>query len=125
MFIPVRVLVTGGRDYSDKEFLFHVLDRWKEERGIVCIIEGGATGADTLAGLWARENGIELHTVPAEWSLGKRAGMLRNMKMLVEYNPDVVIAFPGGNGTANMIALAYKHNVPVIHPVGAGITPPV
>lgn len=111
--------MTGGRDYQDKEFAFHVFDRWRDERGIECIIEGGASGADALAGLWAKENGITLHTVPAEWTLGKRAGMLRNLKMLVDYNPDVVIAFPGGNGTANMIALAYKHNVPVIHPVEA------
>lgn len=116
MFLPVRVLVTGGRDYSDKEYLFYVLDRWHAERGIECIIEGGATGADALAGLWANERGIPLMTFPAQWELGKKAGMLRNMKMLIEGKPHVVIAFPGDSGTENMMAIAEKDGVPVIRP---------
>lgn len=116
MFLPLRVLVTGGRDYSDKEYLFHVLDRWHAERGIDCIIEGAATGADHLAGLWAIERGVPLETYPAQWELGKRAGMLRNAQMLIEGKPHVVIAFPGGSGTENMIQIAEKQGVTVIRP---------
>ena len=116
MFLPVRVLVTGGRDYADKEYLFDVLDRWHAERGIECIIEGGATGADALAGMWANERGVMLHVFPAQWELGTSAGMLRNTQMLVEGKPNVVIAFPGDSGTENMMGIAQKQGVPVIRP---------
>ncbi len=116
MFLPVRVLVTGGRDYADKEYIFHVLDRWHAERGIECIIEGDASGADSIAGLWAQERGVPLQTYPAQWELGKKAGMLRNLQMLIEGKPNVVIAFSGGNGTDNMVEIAEKNGIPVVRP---------
>lgn len=116
MFLPVRILVTGGRDYADQVYLFHVLDRWHNERGIECIIEGGATGADHLAGLWAKDRGVPLLTFPAQWELGKQAGMIRNAQMLIEGKPNIVIAFPGGNGTDNMCEIAERQGVPVIRP---------
>jgi hypothetical protein len=34
--------------------------------------------------------------------------------MLNEGRPDLVVAFPGGKGTAGMMALARKADVPVI-----------
>eukprot|EP01037_Dinobryon_pediforme_P021008 gene21008-21762_t len=46
----MRVLVCGGRDYTDYLALVSVLD---EHRPITCIIHGGADGADKLAGLYA------------------------------------------------------------------------
>lgn len=42
------------------------------------------------------------------------AGFIRNKEMLVEGKPDLVIAFPGGNGTDNMIDLADKAGIKVI-----------
>lgn len=52
---------------------------------------------------------------PANWKkFGKAAGPLRNVKMIEEGKPDVVIAFPGGHGTANMVALAEASGIPVI-----------
>jgi hypothetical protein len=55
--------------------------------------------------------------VPAEWKKhGKRAGPLRNMRMLEEWKPDGVAAFPGGSGTADMIAQARNAGVKVWEP---------
>jgi predicted polyphosphate/ATP-dependent NAD kinase len=42
--------------------------------------------------------------------------------MLVEGLPDLVVAFPGGSGTANMIAQAKRAHVPCIQIFGG--TPP-
>ena len=51
---------------------------------------------------------------PHEWAkFGKRAGPMRNARMLAEFNPELVIAFPGGRGTADMIARAKKARVSV------------
>ena len=52
---------------------------------------------------------------PAEWGkYGRGADYKRNIQMLKEGDPDLVLAFPGGRGTENMIAEAKKAGVPVI-----------
>jgi hypothetical protein len=51
---------------------------------------------------------------PADWKRhGKSAGPLRNQEML-DAAPDLVIAFPGGRGTADMVRRAKSVNVKVI-----------
>jgi len=52
-----------------------------------------------------------------EWDeLGKKAGPLRNQRMLDEGKPDLVVAFPGGGGTKDMVRRAVKAGV-AIHEV--------
>jgi hypothetical protein len=80
----------------------------------VTIISGGATGADTVGIDWAVVNWCRFEEYPADWSQGKNAGPIRNAVMLEEGKPDLVIAFPGGKGTANMVKLATEANVEVI-----------
>lgn len=111
----MRLLVCGGRYYSDRDRLRSLLDRVLREKGISCIIDGGASGADTLASYWARSNGIRNERYYADWDkFGKRAGYLRNLWMLEEGMPDGVIAFPGGKGTENMISIARRAGVTVM-----------
>jgi hypothetical protein len=115
----VRVLVTGGRDFADREWLFAVLDAIHAERGIACIVEGGASGADRLAKEWTWERGIALKEYPADWKEhGRAAGPIRNRKMLREGLPDLVVAFPGGRGTADMIRAAKAAGVEVLEQKG-------
>lgn len=110
----MRILVCGGRDYSDTDTAYRVLDRVHRERGITTIIEGNARGADRIAGYWARKNRVANEKYRANWDRdGKRAGPIRNQKMIDEGKPDAVIAFPGGRGTADMIARAKKAGLPV------------
>lgn len=113
----MKALVCGGRDYHDKWFLFEFLDAIHLETPITTVIHGDYSGADRLAGEWANANGIECIPVPAQWTeLGKKAGPIRNQKML-DMNPDVVIAFPGHNGTADMCSKARRKGVKIIHGV--------
>jgi hypothetical protein len=108
-----RVLVCGGRHFSDRDALFIVLDA--HLRTTALVIHGGARGADFLAGEWAKERGVPVKVYKADWRRHRyAAGPIRNKQMLREGRPDVVIAFPGGNGTANMIAQAQAALIPVI-----------
>ena len=51
---------------------------------------------------------------PANWKKhGRAAGPIRNKQMLEEAKPDLVIAFPGGAGTANMVKQAREAGVKV------------
>lgn len=107
----MRVLVCGGRDFKDKDLMEDVLKGFD----ISCIIEGEAGGADTLAREYAKGQGIHVLPFPAQWDLyGKPAGPIRNAEMLRVGQPDLIVAFPGGSGTANMIKQAKKAGVKVI-----------
>ena len=107
----MRVLVCGGRDFINRKLLYETLD----ELNIEFIISGGARGADLLAVEWANNMFIDYVVYPADWDKFKRsAGPIRNRQMLVEAKPDLVVAFPGGVGTANMIKQAQKAGIEVI-----------
>lgn len=113
----MKVLVCGGRNFEDRSLVFNTLDRLHAERGIDFLIEGGAKGADRLAYAWALDKGLQHRCYPADWNThGKAAGPIRNRHMLADGNPDVVVAFPGGNGTAHMMGLARAAGVEVIQP---------
>lgn len=110
-----RVLVCGGRAYDDAERLWRVLDSYDNDRDFTVLIEGAANGADTLARQWAEAKKIKVRSFPADWKRhGKGAGPARNFRMLDEGKPQLVIAFPGGKGTANMVAMAKAAGVEVV-----------
>lgn len=110
-----RVLVCGGRDYCNEKLAFAVLDAAHSANPIVTLIHGGAAGADMLAAAWAGRNGVRAEEYKADWDThGRAAGPIRNRRMLDEGKPDMVIAFPGGRGTKNMIEQAEGANVPVV-----------
>jgi hypothetical protein len=111
----MRVLVCGGRDYANKGSVYGVLDRINERTPITCIIDGGANGADALAAIWSALRHIPDHKrFHADWAIhGKAAGPIRNQKMLDEGKPDLVVAFPGGKGTADMVRRAKAAGIEV------------
>lgn len=110
----MRLIVCGGRDYADQECLFRHLDAFHKAEGVSCVISGAARGADTLGELWAAARNVPVARFPANWDLhGKSAGPIRNTQMLAEGRAEAVYAFPGGAGTANMVAQAKAQGVPV------------
>lgn len=121
----MRVLVCGGRDFSDEPSLCYVLDQaTRKIGGITTLIHGNAKGADRLAGAWAERHDIPVAVYPADWSKhGSAAGPIRNQQMLDEGKPDLVIAFPGGRGTSDMVSRATTAGIRVVRaplPVDGG-----
>lgn len=114
----MRVLVCGGWDFADSQFLGTVLDVVHKSIGITELVHGDARGADTLAGAWANSRGVLEIRVPAQWRVNgafdKSAGFRRNRVMLDVHNPELVLAFPGGKGTAHMVRIARNASVPVV-----------
>ena len=109
------VLVCGGRDYDDEARLFGILDVANAANPIKLLVYGSAPGADELAGRWARHAGVHHKLYPANWKEeGEAAGQKRNQRMLDDAQPDLVIAFPGGVGTADMVRRSEKAGVPVV-----------
>lgn len=115
------VIVCGGRDFTDKAFVFETLDRLhRERRSFTRVRHGDAKGADYLAFEWACERGIPWKLFVAHWMiynkvLDKAAGPKRNTRMLRWSGfPSFVIAFPGNDGTADMCLQAQAAGVEVI-----------
>ncbi len=109
----MKVLVCGGRDFKDFESVNEELT-WLAGEHSLEIIHGGAKGADSLAGEWARLTSTPCKVFKADWAkYGRAEGPIRNKQMLIEGKPDLVIAFPGGKGTANMVKQAREAGIEV------------
>lgn len=123
----IKILVTGGRKYSNKEYVYRCLDKFLK-RFDVTIIHGAATGLDTLADSWAKDRDQKSIPYPANWrdmskpckvkynsggAYNALAGFKRNELMLTE-SPDLCLAFPGGEGTKDMVSRCIKNKIKVI-----------
>jgi hypothetical protein len=110
----MKVLVCGGRNFRSPAQVFRALDRLHQEKSITELMQGGATGADQFAMEWAATKPeIKRYVCYADWEThGRAAGPIRNEKMLI-WKPDLVLAFPGGDGTADMVRRAEAAGVPV------------
>lgn len=110
-----RILICGGRAFNDHKMFNDAMlcaKPWFDKN--YCIINGFAKGADMMAHVWAFFEGRPSICMPANWSYyGNKAGAIRNTWMLDFTFPDLVIAFPGGDGTANMIEQSRDRNIEV------------
>lgn len=113
----VIVVVTGGRAYKDSRRV------WAELSGVGPIrflLHGGANGADAFAGRWAAVHDVDWITMPARWRDGISAGAERNERMLrtalslrQSEEEILLVAFPGGAGTASCVQLAVGMGIPI------------
>lgn len=111
----MRVLVCGGRKYSNQATIDKVLDRLHEESPITLLVHGGAKGADRLAYLWAVAKGIKHRAHYPDWKAhGYAAGPIRNVQMYQREKPHLVVSFAGGSGTAHMVKYAKRKGCKVI-----------
>jgi len=128
-----RVLVCGGRGYGKRwddhqssivtdtqavhklhNTLQEILDNSLAVDTELVIVHGAAAGADNLASSWAKSKHVREMQFPANWSGGNSAGIERNIEMLETSEPDLIVAFPGGRGTAHMVGLARKTRTPLL-----------
>lgn len=121
--------MTGGRNGKDRSLVDRRLSAVHRKYGIDALIVGRATGYDTLAEDWAKDHGIPVLPFPANWTdlshpdaiirsrrdgskYDARAGSRRNQRMIDEGRPDAGVQFPGGDGTADMVARLKRAKIP-------------
>lgn len=117
------VLVTGGRGFSDHNRLWAALDRIDDATPIDRLVVGDAQGADAIAYAWLtrwreRATGtgrtLARNKFVANWrEHGNAAGPFRNSRMVAHVKTlvdageaAVVLACPGGAGTADCVRKA-------------------
>ena len=123
---PSRSLVIaagGGRDlvWPQQRVAAELLAR-SGGRLVHLLLHGGARGADAAIGRAAQQLGWSALVMPAQWQLhGRAAGPIRNRELLEQavaraeahsspgYQASVlVVAFPGGAGTASLVQQARR-----------------
>lgn len=124
----MRIVVTGGREFVDRDFMFEALDWIHGKEGPIIALAHGAQkawmpltqrwrGADYYAGQWADDHAVPSREFPVteeEWRrLHRAAGPVRNRRMLDEFKPDRVYAFPGGKGTRDCVTAALERRLEV------------
>lgn len=108
------VYVAGSRDYSDKREIKKVLDAIHAERPITTLIEGGNLGAHRFAYYWARSTGgIKDVRVEVKQREGEaiRAAERRSNTEALDMGVELVVAFPGGFRTRDMIGQAESRGI--------------
>jgi len=116
----MKIVVTGGRDFNEPYFVGRHLDKLHAKYRFTALVEGGARGVDRFAKHWARQATpavihISEQLTQDEWDqYGKMAGAVRNGRMLRIHTPALVIAFPGGSGTANCVELAEALGIDIV-----------
>lgn len=108
----LKLIIAGGRGYQFTDADRKRLNDLAAENEIAEVVSGGARGADRCGEMWAQHGGIPVRLFRADWGqYGAKAGPIRNGQM-AEY-ADALVAFPGGSGTANMVAQATQRGLRV------------
>ena len=110
-------LVVGSRTFTDYEVLKERLDYFLQNKSDICIVSGGAKGADQLAEFYAKEHDYELKVFKAHWDMyGMSACMIRNkemMQFISQCTDKGMVAFWDGesSGTRNSIDLSKNYKI--------------
>jgi hypothetical protein len=108
-----RVLIYGSRGWNDSNAIRDAVHELPRD---AVVIHGGAPGADTLAGQWAKANGMKVKVYRADWKKhGKGAGPIRNQQMIDEGKPTRALGFrlPGDSpGTDDMTRRLERAGIP-------------
>jgi len=119
----MRILICGSRGWRAKDPIRAIL---RGHGPSTTLIQGGANGADMIAGWVAEELGIQVVKVDADWQRhGRAAGPIRNQAML-DLRPDIVYAFRTygkSRGPDDMVRRSEAAGIPV-YVVSGGPRPP-
>ena len=111
-----QILICGGRDYCFCAEDYALLDGLHAQHVFTEVVHGGSAGADQGGDTWAVSRHIPtIKRFPADWtSFARMAGPIRNTEMAQYVNDDcIVVAFPGGSGTADMVRKAIRRGLEV------------
>lgn len=111
----MNLAIVGYRKYNKKEDAFAHIDAFIKTHGMPNkIISGGADGADSLAKLYAYEHKIPFEEFPPDWgTYGKRAGPMRNTKIVEHATHVLAFVSKYSKGTNDTIIKATNRGLPI------------
>ena len=88
--------ISGSRDFHNYDKFEKIMLNFLSDKKTNKIITGCANGTDKMARVFAKKYDIQLIVHTADWSLGLKAGPIRNKKIIDDAN--YLIAFPSKTG---------------------------
>lgn len=115
----MKTIIAGSRSITKYGEVCHAIACSGFSQKITEVVSGGAMGVDTLGEQWARAYSIPVRVFKPDWSIGKRAGMIRNEEMN-QYAEALIAVWDGvSRGTCDMITRARQSNKKVyVHRTG-------
>lgn len=108
------VAVHGGREYDRKRRINQILDAARDKLGLTSIVTIGSFGTGHIVKAWADSRKVPAEVVKAHWGKhGAEAGAIQN-KAILGHAPEILIAFPGDDETADIIRRANEAGIRVI-----------
>lgn len=101
----MRTIIAGSRGITEYRELQRALVAcgWRP----TVVLSGTARGVDKLGEQWAFANAVPCELYPADWGAhGRRAGMLRNIRMAERAEALIALWDGVSRGTKQMIAVA-------------------
>jgi hypothetical protein len=115
----MRVAVVG-EGWSDGVVVGEVLRALELAYGFV-LVSGNVKGADRWALRWCEGRGVEVEVERVDWAKWGKHGMRMWAEAFVErLRPDVVVVFPGGGMTGEVVRRAEAAGVRVWAPEVGG-----
>ena len=108
----MNIAITGSRSEKNYDFVASALDGNVKNDDV--LLFGDAGGVDAHARRYAITRGLRFQRFEADWAThGRAAGPIRNQAMLSSCAVDLLLAFPGGNGTHDCCQRARAMKIPV------------
>ncbi|MBL8738425.1 MAG: DUF2493 domain-containing protein [Planctomycetes bacterium] len=117
-----RILVCGSRSKDHEHLVEAELDRQLAASPAgIRLIHGGNSGVAAVANAWAwgrraLGGGVEVSSFPlvGEETRAPRRFRTRNVRMLKQSRPQLVLAFPGDEESEHLVAIARIQGIPVV-----------
>jgi len=114
MIEGTKVVIAGGRDFYDFNYMVECLDEYFSGRDNIVIVSGHARGADKFGEQYADLRGYPIIRMPANWKkYDNKAGFIRNHEMAKIADEVVVFWDSLSGGSKHMIDISEKRNLPV------------
>lgn len=111
-----RIIIAGSRSCPENspDLLVRVLKLTDNMMGVdIEIVSGTCRGADKFGEWFANQFGFSVKQFHADWSLGKKAGYVRN-KQMAEYSTHLILLWDmESKGSANMLKLAEEYGLKI------------
>jgi hypothetical protein len=111
----MRIIVCGARNFPHLDVVDGELTKINMRNLLTTVIHGCSGALGSEVDRWARSYGIPIVHYPHNWEYhGKKGEQVRNAFMLEDARPDLVVAFPGGCHTADLVRRAVNIGVAVL-----------
>ena len=89
----MKILIAGSRDIFPE---VSQIDLWLKAipATITEVVSGGAKGVDLAGEAWAKAHGVPVRQFLPDWTLGKKAGPIRN-RLMVDYAGGALLIWDG------------------------------